>query len=75
MRVGQPGTHNDPLNRAAFNLGTLCGAGRLDRAQVAAVLAETARHAGLSEREAEAAIRLGMAAGERHPRALSGVAA
>ncbi|MFI1175671.1 MULTISPECIES: bifunctional DNA primase/polymerase [Streptomyces] len=71
----QPGTRNDALNRAAFNLGTLCGAGRLDRAQVADVLADAAQHAGLPSREAEAAIRSGLAAGERHPRALTGAAA
>ncbi|QDQ13126.1 bifunctional DNA primase/polymerase [Streptomyces spectabilis] len=71
----QPGTRNDTLNRAAYALGTLCGAGRLDRAQVADVLAEAARHAGLPEREAETAIRSGLVAGERRPRTLTGVAA
>ncbi|MFD9862606.1 bifunctional DNA primase/polymerase [Streptomyces alboflavus] len=70
----QPGTRNDTLNRAAFRLGTLFVAGRLDRAQVADVLADAARHAGLADREAGAAIRSGLAAGERHPRALSGAA-
>ncbi|MHC0431584.1 bifunctional DNA primase/polymerase [Streptomyces sp. O3] len=69
------GTRNDTLNRAAYNLGTLCGAGRLDLAQVADVLADAARHAGLPEREAAAAIRSGLAAGERHPRTLTGAAA
>lgn len=71
----QPGTRNDALNRAAFSLGTLCGAGRLDRAQVADVLTDASRHAGLAEREAEAAIRSGLAAGQRHPRAMTGAAA
>ncbi|GAU67622.1 putative DNA primase [Streptomyces sp. NBRC 110611] len=69
------GTRNATLNRAAFSLGTLCGAGRLDRVHVAGVLADAARHAGLGEREAEAAIRSGLAAGERHPRPLAGAAA
>ncbi|KNB53081.1 hypothetical protein AC230_09315 [Streptomyces caatingaensis] len=71
----QPGTRNDTLNRAAFSLGTLLAPGRLDRAQVADVLADAARHAGLSGREAESAIRSGLAAGERHPRTLTGAAA
>jgi hypothetical protein len=68
----QAGTRNETLNRAAFNLGTLCAVGRLDRAQLADVLHDAAQHAGLPEREAEAAIRSGLAAGERQPRALAG---
>ncbi|MEU2428690.1 bifunctional DNA primase/polymerase [Streptomyces sp. NPDC007861] len=69
-----PGTRNDTLNRAAFALGTLCDAGRLDRAQVADVLADAARHAGLPDREAETAIRSGLTAGTRRPRTLAGAA-
>ncbi|MER6527651.1 bifunctional DNA primase/polymerase [Streptomyces sp. NPDC001508] len=68
------GTRNHTLNRAAFNLGTLHAAARLDRAQIVDVLTDAARHAGLPEREAEAAIRSGMSAGERQPRPLAGVA-
>ncbi|MYU57421.1 MULTISPECIES: bifunctional DNA primase/polymerase [Streptomyces] len=71
----QPGTRNGTLNRAAFSLGTLCGAGRLDRAQVTDVLTDAARHAGLPEREAETAIRSGLAAGQNHPRTMTGAAA
>ncbi|MEV7382103.1 bifunctional DNA primase/polymerase [Streptomyces lydicus] len=71
----QPGTRNETVNRAAFSLGTLCGAGRLDRGQVADVLADAARHAGLPDREAMAAIRSGLDAGGRHPRTLTGAAA
>ncbi|MFI1174204.1 bifunctional DNA primase/polymerase [Streptomyces melanogenes] len=71
----QSGTRNETLNRAAFKLGTLCEAGRLDRARIADVLLDAARHAGLPEREAEAAIRSGLVAGERHPRRLTGAAA
>lgn len=71
----KPGTRNTALNRAAFNLGTLQAAGRLDRAQLADVLREAGQHAGLPDREAEAAIRSGSAAGERQPRTLTGAAA
>lgn len=71
----QPGTRNSTLNRAAFALGTLCGAGRLDPDRVADALADAARHAGLPERESAAAIRSGLTAGERHPRTPTGAAA
>ncbi|MFG2756773.1 bifunctional DNA primase/polymerase [Streptomyces wuyuanensis] len=69
------GTRNGTLNRAAFSLGTLIAPGRLNRRQVAAVLLDAARHSGLPEREAQAAIRSGLAAGERQPRTLTGAAA
>ncbi|MGW2584933.1 bifunctional DNA primase/polymerase [Streptomyces virginiae] len=71
----QPGTRNATLNRASFNLGTLCAAGRLDRGQLVDVLLDAARHGGLSDREAEAAIRSGLTAGERNPRMHTGAAA
>ncbi|MDI3423955.1 bifunctional DNA primase/polymerase [Streptomyces luteolus] len=70
----QPGTRNGTLNRSAFNLGTLLAPGNLDRNRVADALLDAARHAGLPDREAEAAIRSGLAAGERQPRALRGAA-
>ncbi|MEU4210009.1 bifunctional DNA primase/polymerase [Streptomyces sp. NPDC026206] len=72
----QPGTRNATLNRAAFNLGTLRVVGHLEHDQLADVLCDAARHAGLPGREAEAAIRSGLSAGERHPRTtLTGAAA
>ncbi|MFI6049971.1 bifunctional DNA primase/polymerase [Streptomyces violascens] len=70
----QSGTRNGTLNRAAFNLGTLLAAGSLDRTGVADALLDAARHAGLPDREAAAAIRSGLSAGERQPRALGGAA-
>ncbi|MFD7611336.1 hypothetical protein [Streptomyces sp. NPDC059828] len=75
MAEAQPGTRNATLNRAAFKLGTLCAAGRVDRGQLVDVLLDTARHGGLPEREAEAAIRSGLTAGERRPRTYTGRAA
>ncbi|MFJ3141536.1 bifunctional DNA primase/polymerase [Streptomyces halstedii] len=71
----QPGTRNATLNRASFNLGTLCAASRLDRGQLVDVLLDAARHGGLSDREAAAAIRSGLTAGERNPRTHTGAAA
>ncbi len=46
------GTRNVTLNRAAFNLGQLVGAGKLDEHHVAASLLAGAGAAGLAEREA-----------------------
>lgn len=65
------GARNHRLNVAAFNLGTLIGAGRLDEATVAAALLDAALRAGLGEREAERTIASGMTAGRAHPRAVA----
>ncbi|MFF4220946.1 bifunctional DNA primase/polymerase [Streptomyces nondiastaticus] len=68
------GTRNDTLNRAAFSLGTLLTPAGLDRDQVAGALLDAARHAGLSDGEAQAAIRSGLSAGARQPRTLGAAA-
>lgn len=60
------GVRNDTLNRAAFKLGTLVGAGELDESEVVAALMDST---GLSEREAATTIRSGIAAGRAKPRA------
>ncbi len=62
------GTRNHTLNRAAFSLGTLIGAGCLDRATVEASLREAAHSAGLDGHEVEATIRSGIDSGMKHPR-------
>jgi hypothetical protein len=62
------GQRNHTLNRAAFNLGTLIGAGELARADAENALAGAARVCGLSDDEAQATIRSGLDAGEKHPR-------
>ncbi len=62
------GTRNDRLNTAAFNLGQLVGAGKLDAGTVAAALVAAALSAGLSEREASQTVESGLAAGIREPR-------
>ncbi|MDA0167170.1 bifunctional DNA primase/polymerase [Solirubrobacter ginsenosidimutans] len=67
----KPGTRNATLNRAAFRLGQLTGAGLGDRLQLASALLGAAVSAGLGEREARATIASGLSAGERTPRTIS----
>lgn len=62
------GQRNHTLNRAAFNLGTLIGAGELARDDAERALAGAARVCGLPEDEASTTIRSGLDAGEKHPR-------
>lgn len=62
------GERNDTLNRAAFKLGTLIGAGEIDAAVVAERLLEAARLSGLSESEAEATLASGLRKGVANPR-------
>jgi hypothetical protein len=59
------GARNDTLNRAAFALGRLVGAGLLDEASVRRELARAARHAGLGRAETVRTIRSGLTAGCR----------
>ena len=68
------GQRNHTLNRAAYNLGTLVGAGALDQAAVETSLAHAADAAGLGPRETIATIRSGLATGITHPRQLPAVA-
>jgi putative DNA primase/helicase len=59
------GQRNDALNRAAFSLGTLIQANKLDRSRVEAELEHAARVAGLEEGEIRRTIRSGIDAGIR----------
>jgi hypothetical protein len=61
------GTRNDTLNRAAFALGRLVGAGLLDAGLVAGELGRAARWAGLGRAETRRTIRSGLTAGRRQP--------
>lgn len=61
------GTRNDTLNRAAFVLGRLVGAGLLDESEVRWGLTAAARQAGLGWTEIRQTIRSGLTAGRRHP--------
>ena len=62
------GQRNDQLNRAAFSLGQLVGAGLLDRADVESQLSATALAIGLDDRETLATMRSGLDAGAQTPR-------
>lgn len=64
------GTRNDTLNRAAFNLGQLVGAGALDEAQVVTRLEHVAIRIGLEPPEVRRTITSGLTAGVARPRAL-----
>lgn len=63
------GTRNHRLNEAAFNLGQLVGARKLDAGTVASSLLAAALSAGLTEREASQTVESGLVAGIREPRA------
>lgn len=62
------GTRNDQLNRSAFNLGQLVGAGALDESQARASLADAAKASGLDARETNRTIESGLTAGMADPR-------
>lgn len=66
------GVRNDTLNRAAFSLGTLVGAGALDRPDVENALSSAAEAVGIPAREADRTIRSGLDAGESRPRPAAG---
>jgi hypothetical protein len=61
------GSRNDTLNRAAFSLGRLVGAGLLDAADAVRELETAARFAGLGRAETRRTIRSGLTAGRRAP--------
>jgi len=62
------GSRNDTLNTSAFSLGTLVGAGLLERSDVEAALQAGAQAIGLPGKEAAATIRSGLDSGVRNPR-------
>jgi hypothetical protein len=73
VRAAAPGSCNDTLNRAAFNLGQLVAAGLLDHDQVrqvllAAALAASATGHADRERKATATITSGLRGGAAKPR-------
>jgi len=69
VAAARPGTRNDTLNRAAFNLGQLVAAGLIPPIPVITALIDAATYAGLPEDEAVRTVRSGLAAGTRKPRA------
>jgi hypothetical protein len=68
MRNARVGTRNDTLNRAAYALGRLIGAGLLDRDLAASELFHAARQAGLPARECASTLASGLGAGIARPR-------
>lgn len=70
VAAAPPGQRNHTLNRAAYNLGTLVGAGALDPHLVEASLAHAAEAAGLGARETVATIQSGLTHGIAQPRQL-----
>jgi hypothetical protein len=68
IAAARPGTRNDTLNRAAFRLGQLAGAGHATLEEITEPLLAAALAAGLTEAESLATINSGIGAGQRHPR-------
>jgi hypothetical protein len=68
VRLAAEGSRNHTLNRAAFALGQIAGAGVLDAHEVEAHLRHAASAAGLGVREASLTIRSGLSAGLARPR-------
>ena len=61
---------NVALNSASFSVGTIVGAGGLDRQAAEESLLEAALEAGLSRQEAISTIRSGLTSGQQEPRRL-----
>ena len=70
LQSASNGTRNDQLNRSAFALGQLIGAGLLDRFDVESDLTRVALELGLTEAETRATIKSGIEAGMSEPRAI-----
>jgi len=64
-RQGRPGVRNQTLNRKAYAVGRVVGAGGLDAGSAITELYRAARTAGLDHVEATATIRSGLQAGAR----------
>jgi hypothetical protein len=71
LAMAGEGTRNDQLNRSAFSLGQLVGAGRLDAHTVHDALLSVALRIGLGEVEARASIKSGLTNGAKKPRVAS----
>jgi P4 family phage/plasmid primase-like protien len=70
VRSAHPSTRNTTLNKAAFVLGQLVGAGVLDRASVEPELLHAALTTGLPRQEALRTLQSGLDAGAAQPRQL-----
>jgi hypothetical protein len=65
------GTRNDTLNRAAYSIGQLVGAGVCDDALARRSLIEAGRRSGLTLREVLATVQSGLSDGAKQPRRLA----
>ena len=68
VRSSPQGSRNMALNRSAFCLGQIIGAGLLDKHTVESLLVDSGVGVGLGEREAIMTVRSGLRAGLDHPR-------
>ncbi|MCR9178884.1 MAG: DUF3987 domain-containing protein [Erythrobacteraceae bacterium] len=68
LRKAPEGQRNDTLNKAAFRLGQIAGAGLIGEAHAIPHLRATAQAIGLDRGEIDATIRSGWAAGLANPR-------
>jgi putative DNA primase/helicase len=67
IATAQPGIRNNTLNRSAFRLGQLAGAGLIPADDLLEPLRTAAQRAGLTDAEATATIASGLRAGQQHP--------
>jgi hypothetical protein len=70
VETARPGTRNDTLNRAAYNLGQLVSTGQLTEDNITTELTTAALKAELDPREIRRTIASGLTAGQRQPRAV-----
>jgi putative DNA primase/helicase len=68
LRAAPDGSRNNQLNKSAFALGQIVGAGLLTEADVEQELTEVALTIGLGEKETAATIKSGLDAGKLKPR-------
>ena len=71
LRAAREGQRNAQLNRSAYNLGQLIGAGILDRGAAERALTEAAQQIGLDQKEIVKTITSGISKGYAAPRDLS----
>jgi len=71
VRDAVEGTRNSTLNRSAFRVGQIVGAGLLGENHVEGLLVDAGIDAGLGEREAVLTVRSGLRAGMSQPRSPS----
>ncbi len=70
LRLASDGHRNEQLNRSAFNLGQLVGAGLLSRPEIESFLSDIARVIGLQDREIGPSLASGLDTGIAQPRPL-----